>query len=195
MPTEIQMVYTDIQTGRIARITDYFPMITPADLEELTWQNVQYKSIPTEAYQNPNNWEVNMMSIFKKSPGEVSDENKIRLDALNVCASCLENISRIINIMRFRRTKHVYGWPQLVPMYMTEIKTYKETNIAGPLLSSLVTDINELPVSIAEFELANTDYEIFLQSTEVMRNKWIRQIKQAENPAETLDLIKRALGI
>jgi hypothetical protein len=195
MPAEIQMVYTDIQTGRIARITDYFPMITPADLEELTWQNVQYKFIPTEVYQNVNNWEVNMMGIFKKAPGEVSDETKNRLDALNLRASCLEGISRLVNIMRFRRTKHVYGWPQLVPMYIAEIKTYRETNIAGPLLSSLVTDINELPISIAEFELANADYENFLQSTEVMRNKWVRQIKQAENPEVTLALIKRALGI
>ena len=195
MTAEIQLVYTNIATGRIARITDHSPMITPAELEELTWLHINHKMIPTDAYQNPNNWEVTMTGIFKKAPGEVSTETNLRLNALSLRASCLENISWLINVMRFRRTTHVYGWSQLVPMYMAEIKTYRETNIAGPLLSSLSTDINELPISIAEFELVNSDYENFLQSTEVMRNKWINQIKQAEDPTEALNLIKRELGL
>lgn len=195
MPTEIQIVYTDIQTGRIARIADYFPMVTPADLEELTWQNLQYRLIPAGVYQNPNDWEITMMNTFRKSSGELSPESKIRMEALSLRASCLENFSRIINTMRFRRTKHVYGWAQLVPLYIAEIKTYRETNVAGQLLSSLVEDVSDLPVAIAEFELTNAEYENFLQSTEVMRNKWVRQIKQAEDPVKALDSITRAIGM
>jgi hypothetical protein len=195
MQAETQIVYTDIQTNRIARITDYYPMITPAELEELTWQTAQYKMIPGPAYQNPNDWEVTVSGTFKRILSVCTDEERVRLDQISLRASCLENISRVVNVIRFRKTKHIYAYTSITPMYEEEIKAYRETGVIGRLLNSLVDDIDELPIAIAEFELSIIEYNDFLKSSEVMRNKWFRQIKQAEDPISALNSIKRTLGI
>jgi hypothetical protein len=195
MATDIQLVYTDIQTGRIARIVDYYTMVTPADLDDLAWQTTYNKLIPNEAHQCPYEWSIAIAGSLKKVSGTITAESKARIDALSIRAGCLEICSRMINVMRFRKTKHVVGYTSLVPMYLEEIKTYNETAVPGPLLLSLVDNIEDLSVAIAEFEIANSSYNTYLKSTEVLRNKWMRQIKLAEDPEQELATIRRTMGI
>ena len=60
---------------------------------------------------------------------------------------------------------------------------------------SLVDDINDLPVALAEFEITNSQYNDFLISSEIMRNKWNRQIKNASDPESVLAGIKQSIGM
>lgn len=197
MPTaDRQLIYTDVQTGRVARIRDYDSLVTPAELEEFSWQLIMTNKIPREAFENTTDWEISQRGwFFTKAPTELTAEHKTRIELSSKRASCMEQASKIVNFMRFRRTKHVYAHPQVVTLYNKEIDLYKSTQAVGPLLMSLVDDINDLPVALAEFEITNSQYNDFLISSEIMRNKWNRQIKNASDPESVLASIKQSIGM
>jgi hypothetical protein len=195
MATDIQLIYTDIETGRIGRIADYSPIITPAEMDVFTWQTVLFRNVPSHAILNPTSWELTINGIFKRSVSELTDDSKMKIQFNSEIAHCLEQMSKLINNMRFRKTKNTFAHTKLIPMYEKEIEIYKQTQVPGPLLLSLVDSLEDLPVAVAELELSHIEYDNFLIATEATRNKWFRKISNSNNPQETLNSFFKSIGI
>ncbi len=195
MNTELQIVYTDIETGRIARIADYTGLTCPADMEQFTWQTFPKRQFPEGILDNIHKWEFKLTREFKLCETDLSEGHVNRLSLLSKRADCLEQLSRIIGSMRFIRAKNMFGNQQILEMYSSAIESYKATGTANDLLRSLVDNEEDLPVAIAEFEIKQQTYNNFLKTSEIYLNRWSRKIKAAERPFETFRELKQSMGI
>jgi hypothetical protein len=195
MTTDMQIVYVDIDTGRVARIADYTALTCPADLEEFSWQVMSRKAFPQGFAENIRMWELKITRQFKLAQTELSDDHTARIKLLSDKAECLEQFSRIIAGMRFSRATNMFGRLDLVPAYRKEIDKYKETGEVGELLNSLIDTVDDLPIAIAEYEIKNGTYNNFLLASEIQWNKWSRKIKLSTDPIQTMIAIKQSVGI
>jgi hypothetical protein len=128
-------------------------------------------------------------------PGDISDDDRARVELLNQKAECLENLSKIVNIMRFRKSKNLFANAEVKALYLNEIENYKLTQTAGPLLMSLVDSVDDLPKAVSDFETANNEYNKMLITGEVLFNKWAKRIKQSDTPYDIFDSLKTIIGI
>jgi hypothetical protein len=195
MATEMRIVYTDVETGRVGRVADYSNLICPADLDDFAWQVHSSKTFPQGFLDDIHNWSISVNRAFKKETAELSQEHKQRIKLLSDRAECLENFSRVISGMRFIRAVNMFGRVSLQPVYKEEIAKYKATGEVGPLIDSLVDSPDELPIAVAEFEVKNASYEKFLLASEVQWNKWSRKIKNSSDPFAIIETIKQATGM
>jgi hypothetical protein len=195
MATDMQIVYVDIDTGRVARIADYTALTCPAELEEFSWQIVSKKMFPPGFEENIHIWELKITRQFKLAQTELTNDFNTRIKLLSDRADCLEQFSRIVAGMRFVRATNMFGRVDLVPMYRKEIDKYKETGEVGELLTSLVDTADDLPIAIAEYEIKTGTYNHFLLASEIQWNKWSRKIKLSTDPIQTMNTIKNSVGI
>jgi len=195
MSTEMKIVYTDIETGRVGRVADYTSLICPADLEEFTWQVHSKKTFPAGFTDNIHLWSVSMSRTFRKESTDLNDEQKARIKLSSDRADCLEQFSRAIGGMRFVRAVNMFGRINLLPFYKDEINKYKATGEVGPLIDSLVDSEDELPIAVAEIEIINSTYDKFLLASEVQWNKWSRKIKKSNDPYSIIESIKQSTGM
>ena len=195
MATDMQIIYVDIDTGRIARIADYTALTCPADLEEFSWQVMSRKMFPQGFEDNIHMWELKITRQFKLAESELSDDNKARIKLLSERAECLEQFSRIVAGMRFVRASNMFGRIDLIPVYRKEIDKYKETGEVGELLNSMVDSADDLPIAIAEYEIKTGTYNNFLLASEIQWNKWSRKIRLSSDPIQTMNTIKQSVGI
>ena len=195
MATDMQIVYVDVDTGRVARITDYTALTCPADLAEFSWQVISRRMFPQGLEENIHMWELKSTRQFKLAQTELNDDVKSRIKLLSDRADCLEQFSRIIAGMRFVRASNMFGRVDLAPAYRKEIDKYKETREVGELLNSLVDTADDLPVAVAEYEIKNGTYNSFLLASEIQWNKWSRKIKLSTDPIQTMNTIKQSVGI
>ena len=195
MATDMQIVYVDIDTGRVARIADYTALTCPAELEEFSWQVISRKMFPPGFEDNIHMWELKITRQFKSVESELSDDNKSRIKLLSDRAECLEQFSRIVAGMRFVRASNMFGRIDLVPVYRKEIDKYKATGEVGELLNSLVDTADDLPIAIAEYEIKTGTYNNFLLASEIQWNKWSRKIRLSLDPIQTMNTIKQSVGI
>lgn len=109
MATDMQIVYVDVDSGRVARIADYTALTCPADLAELSWQVVSRRMFPQGFEENIHMWELKSTRQFKSAQTELNDDVKARIKLLSDRADCLEQFSRIIAGMRFVRASNMFG--------------------------------------------------------------------------------------
>ena len=190
-----KIVYTDIITNRIARISDMHPLLAPAELDDLSWYIYPNRMISEDMKTNTNLWENTPDKKFVKHSVDIKEEDKIRLRKYNDIADCLEQLSRLIGAMRYSKRKNHIGWDDLVPQYQKEIEEFKSTGKIGTLLRSLSDTEEGVTAAIAEFEINRNTYLNFLVTSETYWNKWSRKIKQSSDPYNTLLLIKNSVGI
>jgi hypothetical protein len=195
MPTDIQIIYTDTKTRRVGRIADYTSYTCPAELDGFTWQTSQIHMIPEDVFDDPARWTINRIGLITSMPGDISDDDRARVELLNQKAECLENLSKIVNIMRFRKSKNLFANAEVKALYLNEIENYKLTQTAGPLLMSLVDSADNLPKAISDFETANNEYNKMLITGEVLFNKWAKRIKQSDDPYDIFNSLKTIIGI
>jgi hypothetical protein len=190
-----QIVYVDIITSRIARITNMHPMVTPAELDNLTWYVYPWNMITEDMRSNMHYWEITLDRKFIKHTADITEEDKSRLVNHNAVADCLEQLSRFLGAMRYTKRKNAIGWDDLMPIYTDEIKEYRENGSIGPLIRSLADTEDDIAVAIAEFEIKHNTYLNFLITSEVYWNKWSKKIKTSQDPYATLLMIKNSVGI
>jgi hypothetical protein len=195
MNTELQLVYTDLKTGRIARIADYTTLTCPADLEEFGWKTFSRKMLPAGIAGENLFWENTITREFKRHAEDLSEEDKTRISLLSVRAECLEIASRTVNGMRFTRSTNMFGNHLVQAEYEKELAVYKDTGHIGSLIRSLADLEEDVPVAIAELEIKQNIYLNFLVSSEIMWNRTSRRLKTANDPRDELDKIKKSLGI
>jgi len=187
----IQLVYSDIKTKRIVRVSDYTSLTCPADMEDTVWAICPTVLIPLDIKAEQGVYEFTIGRKFKKHTTSLGQEHVARFKLLNERIDCLEQLSKVLSNLRFTRANNMFGWQQLVPEYQIEIETYRATGSAGMLLMSMVDDPEDLPVAIAEFEIKLSTYKDFLINNEVTWNKWARKIKQSTQPKLVLDMFKQ----
>lgn len=195
MNTELQLVYTDLKTGRIARVADYTTLTCPADLEELSWKTFSRKLIPAGLVGEHLFWENTITREFKRHDEDISEEDKTRIKLLSSRAECLEIASRTVNGMRFTRTTNMFGSHLIHAEYQKELSAYQADGHIGPLLRSLAEAEEDVPVAIIELEIKNNVYLNFLVSSEIMWNRTARRLKNAMDPQDELVKIKKSLGM
>jgi len=191
MATEIQLVYSDLRTKRIVRISDYSSLTCPGELEDTLWVICPLRAIPPEVLEHPLDWEFTIARRFKKHTSSLIEEHVTRFNLMNEQLECLEQLSKMLNNLRFSRASNMFAADRLVPMYIKDIETYRTTGQVTPLVASLADDPDELPVAIAEFEVKNNTFLEFLVNNEATWNKWSRKIKQSSQPKLVLDMFKQ----
>lgn len=191
MAAEIQLIYSDLRTKRIVRISDYTSLTCPGELEDTIWVICPVRMIPTEVLSDPSNWEFTVSRRFNKHTSPIIEEHASRFKLLDTRLDCLEQLSKMLNNLRFSRASNMFAHTQLIPAYLDEIKQYKETGAVGLLLASLVDDPEDLPVAVAEFEVKNNTFMEFLINNEATWNKWSRKIKQSSEPKMVLDMFRQ----
>lgn len=195
MNTELQLVYTDLKTGRIARIADYTTLTCPADLEELSWKLFSKRLLPAGIASEYLFWESTITREFKRHNEDLSDEDKARISLLSVRAECLEIASRTVNGMRFTRSTNMFGNHLVQEEYEKELATYHATGQIGSLIRSLADLEEDVPAAIAELEIKKNVYLNFLVSSEIMWNRTSRRLRTVDDPRDELEKIKKSLGI
>lgn len=194
MNTELQIVYTDIETGRVARIADYTGLTCPADMEQLSWQTFPKRQFPAGILENMQKWEFKLTREFKLCETDLEPGQIGRINLLSKRADCLEQLSRIISSMRFTRAKNMFGNQQVLELYSTAIENYKATGTANDLLRSLADNEEDIAVAVAEFEIKQQTYNNFLKTSEIYFNRWSRKIKNSERPFDTFNELKQSMG-
>lgn len=194
MPSEIQTVYSDLRTKRIVKISDFTSLTCPADIEDAIWAICPLKLIPQDVYRNVQSWEFTIKRRFKEHQVPIDVENVKRFFLLSKRIDCLEQLSKMMNNLRFIRANNMFGSQLLLAEYQKEIEQYKTAGDIGPLLSSLADTREDIPVAVAEFEVKNNSYTEFLISNEVTWNIWSRRIKQSATPQDELDTFRSYLS-
>jgi hypothetical protein len=194
MASEIQIIYTDIRTRRIVRISDHTALTCPGELQYTIWVMCPYRSISPEVFQNPVDWEYTVGRRFKKHSGSLGDDYFAKFKLMDQQLDCLEQLAKLLNNLRYSRASNMFGSPQLVPLYLNEIELYRSTGDVGTLIASLVDDHDDLPVAIAEFEVKNNTYLEFLINNEATWNNWSRRIKQSDQPKLILDQFRQYMS-
>jgi len=191
MATEIQLVYSDIRTKRIVRVSDHSALTCPGELENTIWVICPYRVIPPEVFQNPSDWEFTISRRFRRHPNSLGEEHFARFKLMDEQLESLEQLGKLLNNLRYSRASNMFAYVQLIPAYLNEIAVYRDTGEVGTLLESLVDDPEELPVAVAEFEVKNNTYMDFLINNEATWNKWSRKIKQSDQPKQVFELFKQ----
>lgn len=189
--SEITTIYTDIKTKRIVRVSEFNSLTCPADLEDTVWAISPTRLVPLDLKDNPDVYEFTIGRKFKKHNTPVAQEHVARFKLLSDQISCLEQLSKILNNLRFTRANNMFSWNTLVPEYQKEIEMYRSTGEQGILLASMADDPEDVPVAIAEFEVKLNTYKDFLVNNEATWNKWSRKIKQSTQPTLVLDMFKQ----
>jgi len=191
MASEIQIIYNDLRTKRIVRVSDHTTLTCPGELESTIWVISPYRTIPPEVFQCPSDWEFTIGRRFKKHPDSIEDEHFSRFKLMDEQLESLEQLSRLLNNLRYSRAANMFGYLQLVPEYLKELELYKATGEVGTLLASLADELEDVPVAVAEFEIKHSTYLDFLINSEATWNKWSRKIKMSDQPKIVLDMFKQ----
>jgi hypothetical protein len=187
----IQLIYSDIKTKRIVRVSEYTSLTCPADIEDTVWAICPTAQVSPDVRSSFSTYEFTVGRKFKKHETALAEEHVARFKLLDERIDCLEQLSKVLSNLRFTRANNMFGWQQLIPDYQTEIETYRATGNAGMLLMSMVDDPEDLLIAIAEFEIKLNTYKDFLINNEATWNKWSRKIKQSTQPKLVLDMFKQ----
>lgn len=187
----IQLIYTDIKTKRIVRVSEYSSLTCPADIEDTVWAICPASALPEDIVICPTTYEFTINRKFKKHGSILGQEHVGRFKLLNERLECLEQLSKVISNLRFTRSNNMFGWQQLIPEYQLEIETYRSSGDVGILLASMADTPDDLPVAIAEFEVKLNTYNDFLINNEATWNKWSRKIKESNQPTLVLDMFRQ----
>jgi len=194
MAGEARLVYSDLNTGRVVRVSEFQPFICPAELAGVQWHIFLASTLPAGIETDPAMWEMKANRTFWPMGSQPDTDTVERFSLINARADGLEQLSRIVNNIRFSRGINMNGWPTLVDLYRADIEKYKSTGVASPLLLGLVEDPADVDVGIAELQIKISTYNSTLVSSEIFYNKWSREIKSSTNPSLVLAEMRRTLS-
>lgn len=190
----IQLIYTDIKTKRIVRVSDYTSLTCPADIEDTVWAICPTAQVPVSIKSDLSMFEFTIGRKFKKHDGALSEEHLSRFKLLDERIDCLEQLSKFLSNLRFTRANNMFGWNYLINEYQKEIEVFRATGEPGMLISSMADTPDDYHEAIAEFEIKLNTYKDFLINNEVTWNRWSRKIKQSTQPRLVLDQFRQYMS-
>jgi len=194
MSGEARLVYSDLNTGRVVRVAEFQPFICPAELPGVQWHIFLVSTLPSGLEDNPTMWEMKVNRTFWPMATPPDADTVERFALIDARAECMEQLSRMVNNIRFTRGTNMNGWPTLVELYRADIEKYKTTGVASSLLLGLVEDPADVDVGIAELQIKISTYNATLISSEIFYNKWSRAIKSSTDPRQVLAEMRRTLS-
>ena len=188
------LVYSDISTGRVIRTTEFLNVICPAELPGVTWNIFLSNIIPTGVRENAWKWEVKINRTFHQLSVDIDEQTEKLYRDTNAKADCLEQLSRVVNNIRFTNSTNLIGWTGVIDFYKKDIAIYRESGVVSLLLESLAGDTANMEAAIAELQIKIENYNSILLNTEIFFNRWRLEILKSSSPYQTLGEMRGTLS-